>query len=259
MRHLPLIILFCLPVNCKANEKSAGFPPAGNSLPSLPIADFSRKLTGEDTGYIEVVVSGDGHEVFQHGEKITGIRRADGQKNVGTPLLVSAPAATPFVNLMEHLRTASGTGISKILFLVREGDQPGTKVVTTDLPSMEDITIEPYFLHVSAEDRVSSRSGADQTPMDTDSKDRQLGMLSLQLELYSAAAAGSGTKPIGQVYVDPRASYQRVIDLVSLANRHGIRLFFTNTKAEPQPKPLELPIRKPTAPGQIPEPERNGD
>jgi hypothetical protein len=256
MHHLPLILLFCLLVNCKANEKGAGFPPAGNNLPTLPFADFSRKLTEEDTGYIEVLVSGDGHKVFQHGGKIAGIRRAEGEKNIGTSLLVSAQASTPFVKITEHLRTAAGTGISKFLFLVREVDGSDTRVVTTDLPSMDDIdSIEPYFLQISAEDRIFSGTGANRSPMDIDGKDRVLVKLSSQLELYSAAALSAGAKPIGQVYVDPRTSYQRAIDLLSLANRHGIRLFFTDMKPEPQPKPLERrPIRKPTAPDLKPKP-----
>lgn len=256
MRHLHLILFFCMLVNCKANEEGAGFPPAGKKLPTLPVADFSRKLTGKDTGCIEVLVTGDGHEVFQHGRKIAGIRRPEGEKKMDTTLLVSAPASSPFVKITEHLRTAAGTGISKILFLVREGDASEIRVVTTDLPSMDDMNsdIEPYFLHVSAEDRVFSGTGANRSPMDFDAKDRVLVKLSLQLELYSAAAKATGVNPLSQVYVDPRASYQRAIDLLSLANRHGIRLFFTDMKPEPQPKRIEIPVRKPTPPDLKPKP-----
>lgn len=82
-------------------------------------------------------------------------------------------------------------------------------------PSNEQPKIEPMFIRVDAAGVIYSGVGAGQQQLDSDTSVRDVPLLDSQLNLYSAAAASAGSTPIVQVYVDPGATQQRVIDVLN--------------------------------------------
>jgi len=82
-------------------------------------------------------------------------------------------------------------------------------------PSSEQPKIEPMFIKVDASGAVFSGTGPSQQALDTNANERDLPLLSSQLELYAAAARSAGSNPLVQIYVDPGATQQRVIDVLN--------------------------------------------
>lgn len=266
MPVLALILLSILIVSCEKSENPVQIPPpAGLNLSHLPTADYCKQLGEMDPGFVEILISGDRSEVFHQGKSIantstekelfSAIQQA-GEENdkLGkeTPLLISAPASTPFRIIRERIRTAAETGIYKIHFLVSlEQRKNSGGIVSIELPCMDQrhSMIEPYFLQITREGRIFSGTGSSRSPMDHSNTDRQIIELSGNLELYSAAARAAGIPdPLCQIYVNPEATYQRAIDLVSLTTSHNIKTFFTDMLPEPKSRPTGNPPRKPTPP-----------
>lgn len=110
-----------------------------------------------------------------------------------------------------------------IYFLVTSTITPretdlGLQLPAASPPSDEQPKIEPMFIRVDASGAIFSGTGAGQQPLDTDVADpvtRSVPLLESQLDLYSAAASSAGSKPLVQVYVDPGALQQRVIDVLN--------------------------------------------
>lgn len=82
-------------------------------------------------------------------------------------------------------------------------------------PSSEQPKIEPMFIKVDSAGAIFVGTGASQQALDNDVNVRNLPLLLSQLELYSAAARSAGSNPLVQIYVDPDASQQRVIDVLN--------------------------------------------
>jgi biopolymer transport protein ExbD len=114
-----------------------------------------------------------------------------------------------------------------IYFLVTSTITPREQDLAMQLPaksppSDEQPKIEPMFIRVDASGAVFSGTGAGQQPLDSDASVRDLPLLDSQLDLYSAAAVSAGSKPLVQVYVDPGATQQRVIDVLNSLAKAGI-------------------------------------
>ena len=82
-------------------------------------------------------------------------------------------------------------------------------------PSTEQPKIEPMFIRVDAAGTIYSCVGAGQQQLDSNAGDRNVPLLDSQLDLYAAAARSADSKPLVQVYVDPGAKQQRVIDVLN--------------------------------------------
>jgi biopolymer transport protein ExbD len=82
-------------------------------------------------------------------------------------------------------------------------------------PSNEQPKIEPMFIRVDAAGVISTGVGAGQQQLDSDASVREVPLLGSQLDLYAAAARSAGSTPLVQVYVDPGATQQRVIDVLN--------------------------------------------
>ena len=106
-----------------------------------------------------------------------------------------------------------------IYFLVTSTITPRETDLPMSLPasnaSNEQPKIEPMFIRVDASGTIYTGTGAAQQQLDSDPSVREVPLLSSQLELYSAAANSAGSKPLVQVYVDPGATQQRVIDVLN--------------------------------------------
>ncbi len=121
-----------------------------------------------------------------------------------------------------------------IYFLVTSTITPRETDLAMALPSnnqsiAEQPKIEPMFIRVDAAGSIYSGVGASQQPLDTDASSREVPLLDTQLQLYSEAASSSGSNPLVQVYVDPGATQQRVIDVLnSLAGAKITSVTFTD-------------------------------
>jgi len=98
----------------------------------------------------------------------------------------------------------------------------GLQLPASSPPSDEQPKIEPMFIRVDAAGAIFSGTGAGQQPLDSDVSVRDVPLLDSQLDLYSSAAASAGSKPLVQVYVDPGALQQRVIDVLNALAGAGI-------------------------------------
>jgi biopolymer transport protein ExbD len=89
-------------------------------------------------------------------------------------------------------------------------------------PSNEQPKIEPMFIRVDAAGVIYTGVGAGQQQLDQDASSRDVPLLDSQLDLYSAAARSAGSNPLVQVFVDPGATQQRVIDVLNSLAGAGI-------------------------------------
>jgi biopolymer transport protein ExbD len=106
-----------------------------------------------------------------------------------------------------------------IYFLVTQTIKPRetdlAMALPASTPSTDQPKIEPMFIRVDGTGAVYSGTGASQQPLDSDPTSRDLPLLGSQLDLYSAAARSAGSNPLVQIYVDPGATQQRVIDVLN--------------------------------------------
>jgi biopolymer transport protein ExbD len=106
-----------------------------------------------------------------------------------------------------------------IYFLVTMTIVPRESDLPMALPGPGNITqktgIAPMFIRVDAAGAIFTGTGINERPMDNDPGSRDLPLLASQLKLYHDAAIGSGDTPLVQVWVDPGAIQQRVIDVLN--------------------------------------------
>lgn len=101
----------------------------------------------------------------------------------------------------------------------RESDLPLALPSGNPAPSSP---IEPIFIRVNAAGAVFTGTGSGERPMDNDPSSRDLPLLASQLKLYTDAAGSAGEKPLVQIWVDPAATQQRVIDVLNALVAAGI-------------------------------------
>lgn len=107
-----------------------------------------------------------------------------------------------------------------IYFLVATTIQKKEVDVPLQLPSSspsdaEMPDIDPLFIKVDANGAIYTGAGSSQQMLDTDTSARGLPLLSQQLTLYVAGSSSGGKKPLVQMWVDPGANQQRVIDVLN--------------------------------------------
>ena len=262
MRFIFLLLPLCIFVSCKSET------PTPISLRDehfdLPISSALKdQLSAADAGNIEAVIDGETTEIHHpngHLSSTAGGLTFDQvlasfplsipERGELPPLLISATASTKFATIRSVIRSAAERDIYRILFLVKS-DTKGTGVIRFEVPTMDESMpkIEPYFIQIDETGKVFTGSGSSRSRMDDGTEDRELEKLNEQLELFSAAAKSAGfeNSPC-QIYVNPEASYQRMIDLLSLVSKWGLNPNFTDMEPEPRPKPILPAPRKPTAP-----------
>jgi len=262
MKPLSLFIALCLLTSCERKEPIP--PPAGLKSPDLPTTLHSRVLEEKESHYIEIVISEDKTEIFHEGKPVTTttnpedlytalkqLRDKNDTLGCASPLLISAPPSTPFTNIVDRIRTAAETGIAQILFLVHSDQNSEPRVVYIELPCIGQSLpkIDPYFLHITSDGHVYSGTGESRIQMDNGTQDQRLDKLSENLQLFSVAAkaAGISSAPC-QIYIEPNATYQRAIDVISLTNKYQIKPFFTDMIEEPEAEQLPEPKKKPLPP-----------
>lgn len=113
-----------------------------------------------------------------------------------------------------------------IYFLVTSTIQPRERDLRMALPtpgaSPLRSAIPPMFIRVAENGAVFSGTGAGEQELDTDAAQRELPLLSSQLNLYKSAARSAGDEPVVQLHVDAAASQQRVVDVLNALGGQGI-------------------------------------
>lgn len=272
MRFLFLLLPLSIFVSCKSEAPTSVRVPTSLRYErfDLPISSFLKdQLSAPDEGYIEALVDGETTEIhhpnghlsstaggLSFDQVLASISISIPDRGELPPLLISAAATTKFATIRSVIRSAAAAGIHRILFLVKS-DAKETGIIRFEVPTTSEAMpkIEPYFLQIDETGKVFTGSGSSRSRMDEGPEDRDLEKLNSQLELYSAAAKACGCEVAPcQIYVHPEASYQRMIDLLSLVSKWGLKPNFTDMEPEPNPKPRVIPIRKPTAPDLKPKP-----
>lgn len=114
-----------------------------------------------------------------------------------------------------------------IYFLVTSTISPRETDLGMALPAMgsssqDQPKIEPMFIKVDSSGSIFTGADPNQQQLDTDSAQREVPLLASQLDLYASAALSAGNKPLVQIYVEPDASQQRVIDVLNALAGAGI-------------------------------------
>ncbi|MGB6223075.1 MAG: hypothetical protein WBG04_18745 [Haloferula sp.] len=180
-----------------------------------------------------------------------------------TKLVVSAQAETPFREIREVVRTAAKSGICDIRFLVDQVNgvsKPSALPLSLALAAGCAVPpeIEPFFIIVDADEKVSVGTGPARVVMDRDRADRTLTHLDRSLWAFHRVAAATSSVALVQIYVAPSASYQRMIDVLACVKWNKIdRPHFTDILDDgpvlgcsglPMPDLRLKPLAKPRAP-----------
>ncbi len=114
-----------------------------------------------------------------------------------------------------------------IYFLVTSTIQPREQdlamALPSSTPSSEQPKIEPMFIRVDGFGAIFTGTGPSQQALDSDPSNRDLPLLLSQLNLYASAARSAGSNPLVQIYVDPGATQQRVIDVLNALASEDIK------------------------------------
>lgn len=107
-----------------------------------------------------------------------------------------------------------------IYFIVTSTISPKETDIGMALPSASPSTndqpdLDPKFIEIDSAGAIYTGTGGGRIPMDSDTGDRKVPLLTQDLEVYASAAKGAGSKPVVQIYADGGASYQRVIDVLN--------------------------------------------
>ena len=120
-----------------------------------------------------------------------------------------------------------------IYFLVTTTIQPREQDLKMSLPaaapSEEVPDLAPMFIKVDAEGLFFANTGDEQEALDADVASRKLPLLKERLDSYANAARAGGKQPMVQIWVDPEAVQQRVIDVINcLASAKVKSITFTD-------------------------------
>lgn len=120
-----------------------------------------------------------------------------------------------------------------IYFLVTTTIQPREQDLNMQLPAAAPSdtppVLAPMFIKVDKSGSIYINAGPSQEALDTDVNVRQLPLLKERLDSYAAAAKAGGSQPIVQIWADPEALQQRVVDVLNcLASAEVKSVTFTD-------------------------------
>ena len=106
-----------------------------------------------------------------------------------------------------------------IYFLVTTTIQPREQDLNMQLPAAAPSdtppSLAPMFIKVDKTGSVAINSGPSQETLDSDVNVRQLPLLKERLDQYAAAARAGADQPIVQIWADPEALQQRIVDVLN--------------------------------------------
>lgn len=96
---------------------------------------------------------------------------------------------------------------------VRETDL-GMKLPSA-IPGDKQPVIQPMFIRIDGSGMVSVGTGSDTRSLDSDPAQRDLPLLTQELDMYASAARSGNSEPLVQLWADTGASLQRVVDVIN--------------------------------------------
>ncbi len=125
-----------------------------------------------------------------------------------------------------------------IYFLVTTTIQPREQDLSLQLPAAAPSdtppVLAPMFIKVDKSGSIYINAGPSQEPLDSDVNQRTLPLLEERLDSYAAAARAGGTQPVVQIWADPEALQQRVVDVLNcLASAEVKSVTFTDLVDRP--------------------------
>lgn len=120
-----------------------------------------------------------------------------------------------------------------IYFLVTTTIQPREQDLGMQLPAAAPSdtppALAPMFIKVDRGGFIFINTGPAQEALDSDVNQRQLPLLKERLDSYASAARAGGNQPVVQVWADPEALQQRVVDVLNcLASAEVTSVTFTD-------------------------------
>ncbi|WP_379716152.1 hypothetical protein [Haloferula chungangensis] len=219
----------------------------GGRLEGLVKSYGAPSLDLRDGGLLEVLRRGDGWKTYDQGrfhascpdhdkliDSFQEIRERCRREGFEERLLISAPAEIPFREIRELLRIAAKSGICDIEFLVDQGTGPSRPAgfhlsLAWGVGCWGPPNIEPVFIVVDADEKVSVGLGAARDVLDRDREDRTLTNLDQRLSAYKMAMEATSSVGSVEIHVAPGASYQRMIDVLACVAWNRIdRVNFTD-------------------------------
>ena len=106
-----------------------------------------------------------------------------------------------------------------IYFLVTTTIQPREQDLNMQLPAAAPSdtppSLAPMFIKVDKTGTIAINTGPAQETLDSDVNVRQLPLLKERLDQYAAGARAGGDQPIVQIWADPEALQQRIVDVLN--------------------------------------------
>ena len=106
-----------------------------------------------------------------------------------------------------------------IYFLVTTTIQPREQDLSLQLPAAAPSDtppeLAPMFIKVDKTGVIAINTGPAQELLDRDVNVRQLPLLKERLDSYAAGAKAGGSQPVVQIWADPEALQQRVVDVLN--------------------------------------------
>ena len=219
---------------CRENAAPVA-KPHGLSLPDLVTAE-GAPLFATEPAYTEVVRTGDVWKVYDQGE-LVGEQRLDDEgievfkqareqvrsRQGEGRLLLAAGGTVAFGEIRSAIRSAARSGLWPIEFLVRSPTQVGVRSLRLELPAADGSSPpgpgEWPFIQMRADGSIDEGAGPGRATLESGTGTERLGAY---LELLEQSARRANSTPVVLIYADPKAPFQRVIDVLAGLHAHGI-------------------------------------
>jgi hypothetical protein len=262
-------IIFLAACGKPTDKESVTITTHGSKLPDLVFAANAPVFDPGGATFVEAVWTDGVWKIHDEGVWIADGTDEDGiskimqgikDKRPDSRVLISAEKRTAFREIETMVRGVASAGLTDINFLVARGSpKPETHAFHLELPKIgeEDrIPWDPFVIQLDAQGAVHSGTGIAASTLDPATSDHALPGLNSQLELFASAARAVEIQGICLVHIEPAASYQRVIDLMSRFHEHRVLMRFTNFRIDPpgsrtEVEPQSKPRKKPSPPRKV--------
>lgn len=249
------IVFLTILVGCRENTAPVA-KPHGSSLPDLVTAE-GAPLFATEPPYTEVVRAGDVWKVYDQGE-LLGEQRLDDEgievfkqareqvrsREGEGRILLAAGGKVTFGEIRAAIRAAAKAGFWRIEFLVKSSTETGIRSLRLDLPTMDGKgnpwPREPLQFQVRSDGSIHEGEGSGRKTLEFGSGTSRL---DAYLKSVEQNARHTNSTPEVQVYADPEAPFQRVIDVLTGLHAHGIShvYFIDPDESDQGPDPRQKP------------------
>ena len=220
------------PVAPASSAPSSAPVAAGWWLDDLPSATGTEVYQPEEGEFVELVRKEDGWHVYLNGEeqttgpnsheayqKLEEVYKKSGMTNQPVSILISANADTPWGVITSGIQGAAKSGTPFIHFLTSEDTGGSIRTLSVALPTASPTMreYEPKLIVISADGSLGI--GSTNPPLAMAS----LAELGADLSMYHQAASTIALEPEAQIAADAATPYQRVMEVLSVCQRQGMK------------------------------------